>query len=161
MKRILSVILSLAFLLAVAPPAAVSFTAAASESDFRYSVSNGEATITGYTGSGGDLAIPAALGGYPVTAIDPWVFSRCTGLTSVTVPEGVASIGEDAFYCCTELTSVTIPAGVTSIGEEAFAHCTGLTSVTIPSGVTNPRCPSWPTPWRLGASADPSARWRC
>jgi hypothetical protein len=36
-----------------------------------------------------------------------------------------------AFYGCTSLTSVTIPNGVTSIGEYTFQSCTSLTSVTF------------------------------
>ncbi len=71
-----------------------------------------------------------------VTSIGDNAFSLCSGLTSVTIPEGVTSIGSGAFYHCSGLTSVTIPEGVTSIGEGAFSGCTGLTSVTIPSSVT-------------------------
>lgn len=41
----------------------------------------------------------------------------------VTIPKGVTSIGEKAFYWCDSLTSVTIPKGVTSIGDEAFSKC--------------------------------------
>ena len=48
----------------------------------------------------------------------------------------VTSIGKEAFYHCSSLTSVTIPEGVTSIGDGAFEYC-GLTSVTIPSSVTS------------------------
>ena len=48
------------------------------------------------------------------------MFSNCTGLTSVTIPNSVTSIGSNAFYGCTSLTSVTIPNSVTSIGESAF-----------------------------------------
>jgi hypothetical protein len=44
-------------------------------------------------------------------------FSDCTGLTSVTIPSGVTSIGWYAFSDCTGLTSVTIPDSVTSIGR--------------------------------------------
>jgi hypothetical protein len=54
-----------------------------------------------------------------------------------TIPDSVASIGDQAFYDCPGLASVTIPSGVTSIGVSAFAYCTSLTSITIPSGVTN------------------------
>ncbi|MCD8004935.1 MAG: S-layer homology domain-containing protein, partial [Oscillospiraceae bacterium] len=53
----------------------------------------------------------------------------CTGLTSVTIPDSVTSIGSYAFYNCTGLTSVTIGSGVTSIGISAFSNCTGLTDV--------------------------------
>ncbi len=54
-----------------------------------------------------------------------------------SIPSGVTSIGEIAFWMCSSLTSVTIPGSVTSIGAEAFAHCRGLTSVTISNGVTS------------------------
>lgn len=65
------------------------------------------------------------------------IFYSCEGLTSVTIPNGVTSIGQYAFGYCSSLTSVTIPNGVTSIGDEAFEQCTSLTSVTIPNSVTS------------------------
>ena len=64
-------------------------------------------------------------------------FEECSGLTSVTIPNSVTSIGEYAFRFCSSLTSVTIPNSVTSIGSQAFSHCSGLTSVTIPKSVTS------------------------
>ena len=60
-----------------------------------------------------------------------------TKITSVVIPEGVTSIGVDAFYGCSSLTSVVIPEGVTSIGVDAFYRCSSLTSVVIPKGVTS------------------------
>ena len=60
-----------------------------------------------------------------------------TGLTNITIPDSVTSISYDAFYGCTGLTSVTIGNSVTSIGSYAFYGCTGLTSVTIPDRVTS------------------------
>lgn len=57
-------------------------------------------------------------------------------LTDLVIPDGVTSIGYDAFRGCSSLTSVTIPNSVTSIKDSAFRGCSGLTSVTIPKSVT-------------------------
>ena len=67
---------------------------------------------------------------YSVTSIGDYVFSSCTGLTSIEIPNSVTSIGKSAFNNCYGLTSVTIPNSVTSIGGFAFSSCTGLTSIT-------------------------------
>ena len=60
-------------------------------------------------------------------------FDGCTTLTSVTIGDGVTSIGSYAFNDCTSLTSVTIPDSVTSIGNDAFNGCSAITSATMPS----------------------------
>lgn len=57
------------------------------------------------------------------------------GLTSVTIPNGVTSIGDNAFAGCFSLTSVTIPASVTSIGggvgDGVFVRCLSLTQIRV------------------------------
>ncbi len=88
--------------------------------------------ITGYTGPGGRVVIPATLGGRPVTSIGYGAFRNNDTITSITIPGSVTHIGEKAFYHCGALTSVTIPEGVQSIGDSAFAYCDALTSVAIP-----------------------------
>ena len=65
---------------------------------------------------------------YSVTSIGSYALSRCSSLTSVTIPNSVTSIGDWAFLNCSSLTSVTIPNSVTSIGGGAFKGCSGLTS---------------------------------
>ncbi|MDY6372562.1 MAG: leucine-rich repeat domain-containing protein [Bacteroidales bacterium] len=75
--------------------------------------------------------------GSNVKVIPSYLCYGLAGLTSVTIPNSVVSIGDDAFYGCTGLTSVTIPNSVTRIGTESFRGCTGLTSVTIPNSVVS------------------------
>ena len=77
--------------------------------DFNHSVANGAATITGYTGAGGAIAIPSSINGYPVTSIGDGAFSNRTDLTSVSIPNNVTSIGNNAFSGCTGLTNVSLP----------------------------------------------------
>src|SRR6266404_1387018 len=113
--------------------------------DYTYVFDGAEIIITGYTGPGGDVAIPDYIDGYPVTIIGSYAFfgvtsltsvgvaafGPCTRLTSVTILNGADSIRHGAFYGCTSLTSITIPNSVTSIGGEAFRFCISLTNVTI------------------------------
>ena len=72
-----------------------------------------------------------------ITSIGSRAFYGCSGLTSLTLPAGITSIGDDTFYGCSGLTSLTLPAGITSIGEYAFSGCSGLTSLTLPAGITS------------------------
>ncbi len=82
----------------------------------------------------GGIAIPATLGGKPVTSIGFEVFSGCSGLTSVTIPDSVTSIGNSAFSGCSGLTSVTIPDSVTSIGDWAFYGCSSILLFEVGEG---------------------------
>uniref|UniRef100_UPI0012DE7EE8 leucine-rich repeat domain-containing protein n=1 Tax=Eubacterium cellulosolvens TaxID=29322 RepID=UPI0012DE7EE8 len=54
---------------------------------------------------------------------------------SVSLPNGLISIGDGAFSLCKKLSQINIPDSVTDIGFGAFSG-SGVTSVTIPSGIT-------------------------
>lgn len=94
--------------------------------------SKDKTTLIAYPrGRAGSYVIPDG-----VTTIAPCAFSSCTGLTGVTIPDSVRTIGKLAFYG-TGLSTLTVPGSVTSIGESAFAKCQQLTSVVLSSGVTS------------------------
>ena len=59
---------------------------------------------------------------------------RETGLTSVTIPEGVTTIGEYAFRGCQSLTSVQLPSTLQTIGNDVFKG-TDLQTVYYPQGM--------------------------
>lgn len=82
--------------------------------------------------------IPSSLKSVTVTGgnIFYGAFYNCSGLTSVTIGDGVTRLGEDAFYNCNGLTNITISDSVQSIGREAFMYCSSLTDVVIGNNVT-------------------------
>ena len=119
--------------------------------------------VMGYqTAPTGALTIPATVTcnevTYTVTGIKEQVFANCSALTSVSLPDGLTTIGAEAFFNCTSLTGITIPNtvtsigiaafrysglttasignGVTTIGNNTFANCTSLTGITLPDGLT-------------------------
>ena len=67
--------------------------------------------------------------GANVKKIPGYFAYKLTGLTEITIPNSVTSVGNNAFYNCTGLTSITIPNSVTSVGNSAFRDCSGLKTV--------------------------------
>ena len=107
-----------------------------------YNLNSDELTAeVSYGDCAGNLTIPNSIKydnkSFLVTCIVDNAFNGCNGLTSVTIPSSVTSIGASAFNGCGSLTSATISNGVTSIGASAFRGCGSLNSVTIPNSVTS------------------------
>ena len=125
--------------------------------DYRYSVSYGKATITGYKWSSLPtvLVIPAYINSFPVKniAIDAFKdrteirtvilcdgieeisgFNGCNSITKVVMPESVKCIGAYCFSNCGFL-NFEIPEHIKLIDQSAFSGCSSLASVTIPSSV--------------------------
>ena len=82
------------------------------------------------------ILIPETYQGLPVKEIGNDAFSNCTGITSISIPEGVTTIGQWAFNQCTGLTEITIPQSATTLGNYLFYGCTSLKEVALPNGVT-------------------------
>ena len=111
------------------------------EADYTYVLdASGNATITGYTGGGGVISIPATVGGAKVTAIGASAFRDNQTVTAVTIPDGVGYIGTYAFLGCSNLESVSIPSSVKSVGLTILGKTKWLaaqtqTFVTVGDGV--------------------------
>ena len=103
--------------------------------DFTYQQNGAAITITGYTGTGGNVTIPDTIFGEPVTSIGDDAFGHGLTLTNITMPESITNIGVAAFKGCTNLASFTAPNKVTTIAMETFAGCSGLTNISFASGV--------------------------
>lgn len=70
--------------------------------------------------------------GNGVTSIGFGAFTSCSNLTSVTIGYRVEEIAGSAFFNCSSLKNIKIGTSVRSIGEHAFESCSSLTSLTIP-----------------------------
>ncbi len=102
-------------------------------SRFLYTVTDGKATITGYTGSEASVVIPSAIDGYTVYDIADSAFSSST-LKSVTISNGICRIDWFAFRDCPKLEAITVPPSVTSIGYSAFPSNSKILTVYCHSG---------------------------
>ena len=88
--------------------------------------------LLAYVGSNTDLTLPDDYNGQNYE-VNNYAFFN-SGLTSVTIPDSVTSIGNYAFEDCSGLTSVTIGNSVTSIGDRAFSNCSGIESLVVTAG---------------------------
>ena len=77
------------------------------------------------------LVIPAR-----ITEIGEMAFKNCIGLTSLAFEGTNVAIGVSAFEDCRILATVTLPTGLTSISEKAF-YLTALSEIAIPETVTS------------------------
>ena len=103
--------------------------------DFEFIHNNTAVIVTKYNGTAADVTIPSHYKGKPVTMIDHAAFHN-SAVTSVTIPDSVTSIPDDAFAFCSQLTNISIPNSVTFIGFAAFNSCTSLKSITLPSSLS-------------------------
>lgn len=84
--------------------------------DFEYTVtSDTTVTITKYKGGGGSVTIPDC-----VTTIADWAFYQCSGLTHISLPARLVSIGNSAFAHCKELRRIYFLGDAPTIGHTIF-----------------------------------------
>lgn len=108
----------------------------------RYSYSTGGTTATVIQDDSyktlEEVSIPATVNigskTYTVTAIGDNAFQGCRNLTSVLLPEGLVSIGNNAFQNIS-VSEITFPNTLKKIGAHAFEDCNNITTIVIPEGV--------------------------
>ena len=89
--------------------------------------------VTGLAESfaGGHLDIPSEIGGKRVSILDYSVFEMNSSIKSVSLPDGLYRILDNAFFAC-DITSITFGAGIEAIGRDAFRYCYALKTVRVP-----------------------------
>lgn len=65
------------------------------------------------------------------------VFSGCTSLQTVRLPNTLTKIYDYLFYRCSSLSNIELPSGITSIGQSSFSDCTSLSSILLPDGIVS------------------------
>ena len=109
------------------------FDKVVSQSEFKYTTSDGKVTITGYIGNSLDVVIPSNIDGFPVTDIGEAAF-RNAYVRSVVIPSSVRHIGWFTFSGCTCLESITLPSSILSIEYGAFDYCPKSLTVKCDKG---------------------------
>ncbi len=130
MKKILSILLCLALAAVLLPVFVLPARADESYGDWRYEIDSvGDANVTKYEGTGGDVTIPSDMDGHKTADIYSDAFADCKTITGITIPEGVKTIGENAFKNCSNLTVVRVPSTLVWIDDSAFLGCSSLKDV--------------------------------
>ncbi len=130
-NRVLSVFISIVILAALLPTVVLG---ASEKYDYlSYEKYSDHVEITNIYDNAGEVNIPSTIEGQPVTVICDEACVSNLGITGVSIPDSVKSIGKMAFYNCQSLTSVNIGSKVSSIGDGAFFAC-GSLNITVQKG---------------------------
>lgn len=122
--RLLVLLLAAMLLITAVPAVSAAETSGTCGAALNWSFADGRLTISG----SGNMA------DYDEDNLPPW-YSYRDRILWLTLPDGLTSVGDMAFYDCVNLTAVVIPDSVISIGELAFCQNRGMTVLTLGSGL--------------------------
>lgn len=136
-RKLLSLLLVLAMVITLFPVAAFAADGVGIDlvqDGLRFRMENGGAYVVEMADKTlTDITIPSQFADVcNVVGIDEGAF-KGTNITSVTIPESVTEIGEEAFMDCTDLKEVNFAGSTAYLGERAFKNCTGLTEMYVPA----------------------------
>ena len=100
---------------------------------FEYTVEGNDVVLTGVKNPGETVTVPDF-----ITVIGNNAFFNCSNIQSINIHKNVKSIGNNAFQNCAALSNMNFETGskLNSIGDAAFFNCTALTRIDIPENVT-------------------------
>ena len=116
------------------------------ENGFEYGVVDGEAVLTGYSGTADDVRIPETLGGFPVTTINPYTFHNNNAIRSLVFPQSAVRINDDAIISCFGLKDIYMPLGTKGISSMFPYYVSADYTIYVPAGETAwdyVRCAEW------------------
>ena len=124
-KCLTSVFLTITMLLSIIVVAPITVNASEDDEltygDFQYKIEDDNScTITDYDGMASSLSIPSAINGHTVKQIDTGALSDNGIITSVTIPNGVTTIGFSAFNGCIKLDKIKFSSNLDTVCENAF-----------------------------------------
>ena len=123
-KCLTSVFLTITMLLSIIVVAPITVNASEDDltyGDFQYKIEDDNScTITDYDGMASSLSIPSAINGHTVKQIDTGALSDNGIITSVTIPNGVTTIGFSAFNGCIKLERIKFSSNLDTVCENAF-----------------------------------------
>ncbi len=99
--------------------------------EISYQILDGEAVVTGYTGTDEILEIPETAGGCPVTEIGPGALQG-SRIRTLILPVGLSKISEKAAADCRELAKIELPFTLEEIGYGAFRNAVSLEEIILP-----------------------------
>ena len=163
LRRILGLLMAICLLAGLLPVTAMAAEDPGVVYDYQF-VTEDTIEIMGYNGTETNLVIPSQINGYTVVGIGdldllgddtdtvesvvvpdtvkyierfayyPNTAYYVSSLTKVTLPEGLETIGDNAFASAPGLSEINLPSTLKSIGERAFMNC-NIDNFTIPAGV--------------------------
>lgn len=107
--------------------------AMAEESEWNFDADYCE--LNGYSGAGGDVAVPGKIDGSTVDVIRTNALSNMDAITSLTLPDTLLQLKDSAVCWDENLSAITLPDSLIAIGERNLYACPKLSEVTIPAGV--------------------------
>ena len=112
-----------------------------------HTITNGEVTLTGFSGTETTVVIPSTILGFPVRTIASHTFANNQNITAIVIPQSVTSIQHNAVFNCRNLDTVVLEhmnaAYLTHFAAYAFVGIANNFRIMFPYNATGFTTPTW------------------